>query len=310
MLEETKEETRKQVDSIIEEIKNEAFSAYKERIKALEVQEASIMALKAEYKDLVENEIKSELKEEFEREKDLLIKTLIEEMNQEKNMENYEKTLKDKVKGDFQEEMRRELQRKEKLLNINMKKKLQQEKKALQDSYDIEWRTKIEEAQKGLEKERNELNRLKSLENIRLKKLEADKKAIKSELQAQKSKYEAIISDLTLKNQEKQAEIPLESPNTTNKLDIDFEKAYLPNSVQKSPLKDHNSPFNRLFQKDQWKSNDEEGFTEPLSPPKLLYFDEDKVIKYEEAPNIKEKTLIGAFSETGNKRTCKLFSPY
>jgi hypothetical protein len=43
----------------------------------------------------------------------------------------------------------------------------------------MEWKIKVEGEKKNIEKEKSEIARLRSLENIRLKKLEDDKKQFK-----------------------------------------------------------------------------------------------------------------------------------
>ena len=62
--------------------------------------------------------------------------------------------------------------------------------------------------------------------------------------------------------------------------------------------------FDRFLQKETW--NRVEEMIEPLSPPKLLYFDEEKVITYsEEASQFHEKTInnMSIFKEKSNINT-------
>lgn len=75
--------------------------------------------------------------------------------------------------------MRTELDKKEKQMRISFKKKLEQEKKTLNDGFELEWKQKVDLERKALEKEKSEIARLKSLENLRLKKLEDEKKSFR-----------------------------------------------------------------------------------------------------------------------------------
>lgn len=49
---------------------------------------------------------------------------------------------------------------------------------------------------KEMEKEKSEIARLRSLENIRLKRLEDDKKNFRNSMKDQEKKYQEIISSL------------------------------------------------------------------------------------------------------------------
>lgn len=79
----------------------------------------------------------------------------------------------------MQDQMRTELDKKEKQMRISFKKKLEQEKKTLNDGFELEWKQKVDLERKALEKEKSEIARLKSLENLRLKKLEDEKKSFR-----------------------------------------------------------------------------------------------------------------------------------
>lgn len=53
----------------------------------------------------------------------------------------------------------------------------------------MEWKQKINAEKKLLEKEKSEIARLRSLENIRLKKLEDEKKQFRLQMKEQEQKY-------------------------------------------------------------------------------------------------------------------------
>ena len=92
--------------------------------------------------------------------------------------------------------MRRELEKKEKLMKINFKKKSEQATKALEEGFEMEWKQKVDGEKKLLEKERSEIARLKSLENIRLKKLGDEKKQFRLNMRDQERKYQEIVQSL------------------------------------------------------------------------------------------------------------------
>lgn len=291
------------------------------------------MELRNEYKGFVEQEIKEELRVEFEKEKDLLLKTLVEEMGRENPLQEQEIKLKEKIQRELEEDMKKELLRKEKLMNVNMRKKIDQEKKAVQETYELEWRNKIEDAKKEVERERIEINRLKSLENIRLKKLEEEKKAFRKEMELQKKHYEEEINELNRKiaefsrnqnsfvnNKSNNKKKEKQDVRGIQEEDHDFEKKYLQketnySNTKKSHLNSPNLNEDHFFSKEEISScnNRLEQMIEPLSPPKLLYFDEESVISYEKnhtisGEQIQEQNIeiLPNKTEThiSNKRTC------
>ena len=74
--------------------------------------------------------------------------------------------------------MKAEVLKKEKLLSLNYKKKFERQLKELRKNQDIEFKHKLKNAKEEVEKEKIELARLKSLENIRLKKFKERKKML------------------------------------------------------------------------------------------------------------------------------------
>ena len=67
-----------------------------------------------------------------------------------------------------------------------------------------------------------------------------------------------------------------ESNKNPKENDLEFERKYIQNSLKKSPIFERTSiGFEGSFQRENWRKI--EDFIEPLSPPKLLYFDEEKV---------------------------------
>ena len=74
--------------------------------------------------------------------------------------------------------MKAEVLKKEKLLSLNYKKKFERQLNELRKNQDIEFKHKLKNAKEEVEKEKIELARLKSLENIRLKKFKERKKML------------------------------------------------------------------------------------------------------------------------------------
>lgn len=71
------------------------------------------------------------------------------------------------------------MQKREKQMKVNLQKKLETERKQLEDFYKLEIKAKIDKEKKLLEKEKSELARLKSLKNVKVNKLEEEKNKIK-----------------------------------------------------------------------------------------------------------------------------------
>jgi len=72
-----------------------------------------------------------------------------------------------------------------------------------------------------------------------------------------------------------------ESNKNPKENDLEFERKYIQNSLKKSPIFERTSiGFEGSFQRENWRKI--EDFIEPLSPPKLLYFNEEKVIGFDE----------------------------
>ena len=94
------------------------------------------------------------------------------------------------------DKLRVELEKKEKQMKINFRKKLDHEKKILEDGLELEWKQKVDGEKKSLEKEKSAIARLRSLEHIRLKKLEDDKKQFKLLMKDQEIKYQEIVQSL------------------------------------------------------------------------------------------------------------------
>jgi hypothetical protein len=57
-------------------------------------------------------------------------------------------------------------------------------------------KAKIDKAKRGLELEKSELARLKSLKNVKLSKLEEEKVAVRNSIKQQDKKYQLIIESL------------------------------------------------------------------------------------------------------------------
>ena len=143
------------------------------------------------------------LKQDFESEKAQIIKSLMEDLNSQKPTESsLTQKISEKLRIEYEHELKKELQKKEKLLILNMKKKLEVEKKLLQENFELEWKIKLERDLKGVEVERNEIGRLKSLENLRLKKLEEEKRNMNKEIAEIDKKYSTIINELKKENEE------------------------------------------------------------------------------------------------------------
>lgn len=172
-------------------------------MKILEEKEIEFISLKSDFQKQIELSTIEKLKQDFESEKEHLIKSLMEDLNSQKPTESsLTQKISDKLRIEYEQELKKELQKKERLLTLNMKKKLEAEKKLLQDNFELEWKVKLERDMKGVELERNEVGRLKSLENLRLKKLEEEKRGMNKEMAEIEKKYSTIINELTKENDE------------------------------------------------------------------------------------------------------------
>lgn len=77
-----------------------------------------------------------------------------------------------------------------------MKKQMDQQIQQFSEVLNLEERAKLDRLKKLLESEKSELARLKSVKNIRLTKLEEERKKIKSQMLDQKTKYESILFNI------------------------------------------------------------------------------------------------------------------
>lgn len=81
-------------------------------------------------------------------------------------------------------------------MKVNLQKKLESEKKQLEEFYKLEVKAKVEKEKKLLEKEKSELARLKALRNVKVNKLEEDKAKIKDSIADQEKKYTIVVDSL------------------------------------------------------------------------------------------------------------------
>jgi tRNA U55 pseudouridine synthase TruB len=101
-----------------------------------------------------------------------------------------------KIKDEIREELAKEYSRKDRLLQVNTKRKLETAKKTMKEGLEKELNEQLEAARQESERERCEIARLKSVENIRLKKLKDLKRETDQQLQKQRLNYEKVIQDL------------------------------------------------------------------------------------------------------------------
>lgn len=101
-----------------------------------------------------------------------------------------------KIKDEIREELAKEYSRKDRLLQVNTKRKLETAKKTMKEGLEKELNEQLEAARQESQRERCEIARLKSVENIRLKKLKDLKRETDKELQKQRLNYEKVIQEL------------------------------------------------------------------------------------------------------------------
>lgn len=258
----TKENARQEIDVIIEDIKEESLKAYQEKMKILEEKENEFLTLKSDFQKQIELATIEKLKQDFESEKAQLIKSLMEDLNSQKPTEsNLTQKISEKLRIEYDHELKKELQKKERLLILNMKKKLEVEKKLLQENFELEWKVKLERDLKGVELEKNEIGRLKSLENLRLKKLEEEKKNMNKEIAEIDKKYSTIINELKKENEElkgllnrKENEEKIANENPTTQSHKSRNKHFESNSNKKTQRKIEKENEEEEFQNKYLKS--------------------------------------------------------
>ncbi len=74
--------------------------------------------------------------------------------------------------------------KKAKSIKLQFKKRLETERQQLMKDFELEWKQKVEAEKKRLEREKSEIARLKSVENVKLKKLQDEHK-----------KYSQVLKD-------------------------------------------------------------------------------------------------------------------
>jgi hypothetical protein len=77
----------------------------------------------------------------------------------------------------------------------------------LEEGLELEWKQKVDNEKRQLETERSEIARLRSLQNIRLKKLEDEKKQFKLQMREQEQKYQEIVQSLQVQIQQLETEL-------------------------------------------------------------------------------------------------------
>jgi len=154
-----------------------------------------------EFERMLEGDIKTSIeatmREKFEKEREAMIKKYSQEQaSLKKEITSMENKIKEKLEVEIKEELDKEYSRKEKLANLNWRKKMDNYKKTLEENLEHEMKAKLDNERKELEKSKVEINRIKSLENVRLKKAEDSKKAVEQKLKDQEEKYEKMIANL------------------------------------------------------------------------------------------------------------------
>lgn len=79
--------------------------------------------------------------------------------------------------------------KKSKSIKLQFKKRLETERQQLIKDFELEWKQKVDAEKKRLEREKSEIARLKSVENVKLKKLQDEHKKYSQVLKDQESKY-------------------------------------------------------------------------------------------------------------------------
>jgi hypothetical protein len=185
----------------------------------------------------------------------------------------------------------------------------------------------MEEFKKEMERERAEIARLKSLQHLRLKKLEEEKRVMQEKWKSEEAKYKATIAELQGKGQQdlgtKQLEKSSKKPCSKDPILIAdhsreemngysaVEEQLYQQLTQKTTSSDRGEPIFERYLNSQSGGDTPDAnledhtqqfykFADPLAPPELLHTltlkpqDHDQGVKERSVPNVREnrKTTV------------------
>ncbi|CAD8213318.1 unnamed protein product [Paramecium octaurelia] len=165
-------------------------------------------------------ELEKQIRIDYEQQKEQLAQDVIREFDDSLQRGQLEQQLRFKIQEELEEQINDEVSKKSKQIRLQYKKKLEQEKNQLQKDFELEWKQRVEAEKKRLEREKSEIARLKSVEYVKLKKLQDEQKKHGQLLKDQETKYQDIMKSLQKQIQEltQQLEIALQDQIVQEKL--------------------------------------------------------------------------------------------
>ncbi|CAD8121458.1 unnamed protein product [Paramecium sonneborni] len=165
-------------------------------------------------------ELEKQIRIDYEQQKEQLAQDVIREFDDSLQRGQLEQQLRFKIQEELEEQINQEVQKKSKQIKLQFKKKLEQEKNQLQKDFELEWKQRVDAEKKRLEREKSEIARLKSVEYVKLKKLQDEQKKHGQLLKDQENKYQDIMKSLQKQIQDltQQLEIALQDQITQEKL--------------------------------------------------------------------------------------------
>ncbi|CAK82688.1 unnamed protein product (macronuclear) [Paramecium tetraurelia] len=165
-------------------------------------------------------ELEQQIRIDYEQQKEQLAQDVIREFDDSLQRGQLEQQLRFKIQEELEEQINEEVQKKSKQLKLQYKKRIEQEKNQLQKDFEQEWKQRVDAEKKRLEREKSEIARLKSVEYVKLKKLQDEQKKHSSLLKEQETKYQDIMKSLQKQIQEltQQLESALQDQITKEKL--------------------------------------------------------------------------------------------
>ncbi|CAD8075773.1 unnamed protein product [Paramecium primaurelia] len=165
-------------------------------------------------------ELEQQIRIDYEQQKEQLAQDVIREFDDSLQRGQLEQQLRFKIQEELEGQINEEVQKKSKQLKLQYKKRLEQEKNQLQKDFELEWKQRVDAEKKRLEREKSEIARLKSVEYVKLKKLQDEQKKHSQLLKDQETKYQDIMKSLQKQIQEltQQLELALQDQITKEKL--------------------------------------------------------------------------------------------
>ncbi|CAD8157648.1 unnamed protein product [Paramecium octaurelia] len=165
-------------------------------------------------------ELEQQIRMDYEQQKEQLAQDVIREFDDSLQRGQLEQQLRFKIQEELEDQINEEVQKKSKQLKLQYKKRIEQEKNQVKKDFELEWKQRVDAEKKRLEREKSEIARLKSVEYVKLKKLQDEQKKHSSLLKEQEMKYQDIMKSLQKQIQEltQQLELALQDQITKEKL--------------------------------------------------------------------------------------------